>query len=89
MEKDEVKDKIIKSIEGSKYKWRTINGIASDLNVPREVVYSYLVNSKEIVKANNPNQNGHELFTTRNKQRQQTSWGKLLLSTLLNKASIE
>lgn len=89
MNKDEIREKTIRSIEDSKYKWRTISGISGETNIPRDKIYSFLISSNEIVKARNVNQQGHELFTTRKKQKKNSSVGQLILSRLLNKASLE
>lgn len=89
MNSDEAIKKIINSIEDSKYKWRTITGIVSETHIPRNKVYSFLIESNEIIKARNLNKQGHELFTTRKKQKKESSVGQLILSRLLNRASLE
>ena len=66
MIEDELKEKIIKTLEDKKYKWRTPKGVAKEVGLPEEeVLFVIRSNSDKVVQSNVPSVDGSPLFTTR------------------------
>jgi hypothetical protein len=62
-------DKVVAALENNKYAWRTINGLIRETNFDFNEVFSVLKKLEadgELVQARNPDEDGHDLFTTRN-----------------------
>lgn len=60
-------DPVIGALNNSKYRWRTIKGIANETTLPPSTVHDRLQSLQKagkIVKASVPNKNGEQLFTT-------------------------
>ncbi|OGL42891.1 MAG: hypothetical protein A2042_01970 [Candidatus Schekmanbacteria bacterium GWA2_38_11] len=59
-------DDVKKSLEDSRYKWRTIRGLAKDTaSLPEEIQKLLITHSDVVVKSSIPADSGEELFTTR------------------------
>ena len=89
MSRKEQKENIIRAIEASEYKWRTIRGIVKDSKVPLQQVEKIVKRSDEIVKARKPNSHGQALFTTRKKLKKESSAFQRLAAKIINSASFE
>jgi hypothetical protein len=71
--------KISDAFNGSRYKWRTISGVAKELGVPEEAVSKYVRDSNLFVRSKVPNKKGQALYTTVDKYQKHTSfWGRFL-----------
>lgn len=63
-----------KSLEDSRYKWRTIRGVAKETGSSPEEIHKILsMHSDIVVKSSIPADSGEELFTTREHFRQMQS----------------
>ena len=79
---------LVNALEDKKYKWRTIRGIANQLNVTTEEIQNLLQqHSSEIIKSSIPAETGEELYTTRKHYRKTTSAIDKLLSSLSSSAT--
>jgi len=59
-------DDVKKSLEDSRYKWRTIRGVAKETGSSQEEIQKIFVqHSDVVVKSSIPADSGEELFTTR------------------------
>ena len=70
---DELTQKIKSAIESSPLKWRTIRGLAKDLQTSELDIGLVLNYSSEFLRARQTNKNGEALYTTREKYKKQTS----------------
>lgn len=87
MEKD-TENKIREAFGNDQYEWRTIRGVAKEINVNREIVLAYIsLHGDEIVKSSSFNSNGEQLFTTRDKYKKQTGIGTRLSSVMRNRGA--
>ena len=83
----EARDQIVQTIASSKYRWRTAQGIATDLGLPIQRVIELLERSDAFVRARKGNSHGDPLYTTSEKYRAETSISKRILGALTNKIS--
>jgi hypothetical protein len=59
-------EKVIKSLENPKFKWRTVKGVAEECAVPQETVRRVIdQESQRILRSSALSKDGQELFTTR------------------------
>ena len=61
-------DKVVAALENGKYDWRTIDGIIRETELSFNDVFSVLKKldvEGKLVQARNPDENGRDLFTTR------------------------
>jgi hypothetical protein len=59
-------DDVKKSLEDSRYKWRTVRGVAKETGSSPEEIQKILVQHPDVVvKSSIPADSGEELFTTR------------------------
>lgn len=81
-------DLIIKALENSKHKWRTINGISKETNLSTEVIEKELhLHADTIIKSSIPSTHGENLYTTRAHYRKKSSIIQRITSSIINKAS--
>jgi hypothetical protein len=56
---------VINSLENSKFKWRTIDGISAETGLPPDVVRTVINLEKEnIIQSSTPTEDGKDVFTT-------------------------
>lgn len=69
-----IEQQILEALEDSRYKWRTLQGIASQVGVQEpEVLQVISNNSDRIVQSSIPSTDGSPLFTTRQHFREMSS----------------
>jgi hypothetical protein len=85
MDRREAKERILKAMVESSYRWRTARGIAKDSGVPLPQVLEFLDRSDLILRARKPNRKGEPLFTTRERYRHEVGLGERILSAITNK----
>ena len=57
---------VVTSLENKKYKWRTVRGVAKELNVTTEdILKTFAEHENEIIKSSIPAESGEDLYTTR------------------------
>ena len=76
--------KIANAIAGSRYKWRTVKGISSEIGAAEIKVFETLENSNNFIRANRPNERGDALYTTAERYRKETSLMNRLLGAAAN-----
>ncbi len=86
MEEKPLLNAAILSISNSKYKWRTLEALATELKANPDELRSLLDSSDEVIKSSRPNSNGKPLYSTRNKYSENTPLRKRLVSAILNRA---
>src|SRR5438046_8366245 len=74
--------RVIAALEDSQYKWRTVQGVAKDANLPEERVrqiIDYLQAEGVVIQSSIDAEDGSELFTTRLHRRQTASlWHRFM-----------
>ncbi|MET1260052.1 hypothetical protein ABV409_11940 [Flagellimonas sp. DF-77] len=85
MDSKEIKEKIVKAMLESKYKWRTARGISKETDISIDQVYDFLFHSDLIIKAKKANRYGKALFALRKKYDRESSFGLKVLNALTNK----
>ncbi|PCH66971.1 MAG: hypothetical protein COC06_11990 [Bacteroidales bacterium] len=85
MKDKELKSKIISAFIESKFRWRTVNGISKEIEIPYEDVFKFLENSDLFINAKKSNKKGQRLFSLRKKYNENSSFGVKLLNAITNK----
>lgn len=86
MVKDDTEEKILKSLENPKFRWRTIRGISTETKISPDIVRTVVtVKSDRVVMASAPNAQGEALFSSRNHRRNQASPFRRIMSALKNR----
>lgn len=76
-------ESVKKSLENPKYKWRTIRGVAKQLNCSEKEIFKILAqNENEIIKSSIPAESGEELYTTRSYYKRVTTFFDKTLSAV-------
>lgn len=76
-------ESVRESLENPKYKWRTIRGVAKQLNCSQKEILKILVqHENEIIKSSITAESGEELYTTRSHYKQTTSFFDKALSSV-------
>ena len=76
-------ESVRESLENPKYKWRTIRGVAKQLNCSQEEILKILAQYKnEIIKSSIPAESGEELYTTRSHYKRTTPFFDKALSSV-------
>ena len=78
---NDLKHKLIKALENPAYDWRTVPGIAAEVDASEEEVISIL-NSMSDVVLRTEDSEGRPLFTTRQHYQKTHGFGDRLLSAL-------
>ena len=79
---------IIDAMNNSKYRWRTIEGISTDVELPASVVMEKVYNLNKgglVIKASSTNENGDPLFTTAEKYEESTPLTTKIVSSFTGK----
>ncbi len=75
---------VMKAFMESKYKWRTIGGVATELGTEKDKVAGVVKASDGYLRAKALNERGEELFTTAARYRQDSSSFTKFLSAATN-----
>jgi hypothetical protein len=74
---------VLNSLENPKYKWRTLRGVAEQLNSSQEEILKILnEHEDEIIKSSIPAGTGEDLYTTRRHYRRMTPVFDKILSSV-------
>ena len=66
--------KLEATLENDKYKWRTISGISTELNMPEDIIMRLIEeHADQIVKSSVPSKTGADLYSTRKHYRKKSS----------------
>lgn len=66
MSNEEIELKILEALADGRYKWRTPQGIATQVGIPEYEVLQVIANNNDrIIQSNIPSTDGSPLFTTR------------------------
>ncbi|MBY6108282.1 hypothetical protein KUW19_17615 [Ferrimonas balearica] len=80
------KDKVLTALKNEKYQWRTVRGIARESGVPKETVYSIIMeNGNEIVRSSSKAESGESLFMSRERYRETNSPLRRLAAAFKNR----
>jgi hypothetical protein len=85
MAKKEVKKTIVSAYLNSKYRWRTVQGIAKETTIPNDTVFEFLRKSELVIKAKKTNKNGELLFALKEKYNTDSSLKIKMLNAITNK----
>jgi len=67
-------DEVVKALENDKYKWRTVRGVAKQLDASQQEIMSLMTQHlDEVIKSAVPAETGEDLFTTRRHYRRKAS----------------
>jgi len=81
-------DKIKKSLENSRYKWRTMRGIVKETGLPiEEVEKAFSWHSDHVIKSSIPSDTAEELYTTREHYRRLQSPYTKIISSVFSSVS--
>jgi predicted transcriptional regulator len=83
------KGKIIRALENDKFKWRTIDGIATEVKEPKTLVVETIKDLSRqgvVMRSSRPSTTGEALFTTRKHYEQTTPITARLLAAFKNRA---
>lgn len=81
-------DKIKRSLEKSRYKWRTPRGIVKETGLPiKEVKKAFGWHSGSLIKSSIPSDTGEELYTTREHYRRLQSPYTKIISSVFSSVS--
>ena len=80
---------LLKALENSKYKWRTLNGISKETGLDVQIVKDRIDKHLDIIiKSSIPSENGEDLYTTRSHYRNKSSFLEKIKSSIINRPSI-
>lgn len=84
---EELIEQVMKSLADDRYKWRTVRGVAKQVNAPEDMVRHVLkVKEADIVQSSVPSTKGEDLFTLRETFSANTSLGSRFLGALKGRA---
>ena len=67
-----LRDNVLGAMNGSPYKWRTVRGVAKEIDASYEAVEKVFTKSGAFVRAKTPNKNGEALFSTTERYKRET-----------------
>ncbi len=74
MKTDEFSKLVIETLADERFKWRTLKGIARQLNVDKDEIISVIEDNPDIiVQSSIPSEKGEQLFATRDHYRRKSS----------------
>jgi hypothetical protein len=77
------------ALENENYEWRTLRGVAEDLNTTEEEVLRIITeNASEVIKSSAPAETGEALFTTRHNYRKKASFLDKITSSITSNVGI-
>ena len=81
-------EQILKALENSKYKWRTLNGISKETGLDVQIVKDQIDrHSDTIIKSSIPSEDGEDLYTTRSHYRNKSSFLEKIKISIINRPS--
>ncbi len=81
-------DRIRRSLEDSRYKWRTIRGVVKETGLSiEEVEEAFRWHADHVIKSSIPSDTGEELYTTREHYRRLQSPYRKIISSVLSGVS--
>ncbi len=83
------KTKVIQALENGRYKWRTVDGIASEVKESKTLVVETIKDLGRqgvVVRSSTPSTTGEALFTTRKHYQRTTSVTGRLIAAFKNRA---
>lgn len=85
---DNTRRRIKIAFENTQYEWRTVRGVAKEANVSEDHVRSYISShGDEIVKSSARNEDGEQLYASRERYRSMTSFGSRISSSIRNRGA--
>ncbi|MWB95527.1 hypothetical protein GON26_14245 [Flavobacterium sp. GA093] len=85
MEDNNLEETLVIAFAESKFRWRTVEGVSRQLNIPRDKIYKKLENSEVFIRAKKLNNKGLPLFALRQKYESETPLGIKILNAITNK----
>lgn len=82
------KMKIIQALENNRFKWRTVDGVVSEVKEPKAVVVETIKDLSRqglVVRSSTPSTTGEALFTTRKHYQQTTPITRRLIDAFKNR----
>lgn len=80
--------RIKNAFENTTYEWRTIRGVAKEINVSQDIVRNYIAShGDDIVKSPALNENGEQLYASRKVRRTTSSLGVRISSSIRNRGA--
>ncbi|WP_417461336.1 hypothetical protein [Kordiimonas sp.] len=84
---DELIEQVMGSLADDRYKWRTIRGVAKQVDAPEDMVrHIFKLKEEDIVQSSVPSTKGEDLFTLRETFSANTSLGSRFLGALKGRA---
>lgn len=78
------------AFKNSKYRWRTIRGIAKETHLSEEVIKAYiLLHRDRIIKAKRKNVNGEDLYTTRELFRKHATLAERVIAAFKSRIDLD
>ena len=78
--------KVFKALENSKFTWRTVRGISTEVKLPTQVVHNIIVSQGEhVVVSSVPNTSGETLYASRAIHRKKASHFKRFVAAIKNR----
>jgi predicted transcriptional regulator len=87
---EDIKNQVLNALESTKYKWRTIDGVAKEANIPKGAVLDAIKELSTrglIVRSTVPSVSGDSLFTTRKHYTKTASISDRFLAALRNRST--
>jgi hypothetical protein len=79
--------RVLQALGDSKFRWRTLNGVARDSDQSIETVHQVIAQvADQVVRSSVPSKDGQDLYTTRENFRASASIPERLLGALKNRA---
>lgn len=74
-----VKDRVRQALESPRYKWRTVEGVANELNLDPSLAEQTILETEDLARSSRQTADGKSLYTTRpHFQRTASIWTKLI-----------
>ena len=89
MNKPDTKEaKVFKALENSKFTWRTVRGISTEVKLPTQDVHQIIVSQGErIVVSSVPNTSGETLYASRVVHRKKASHFNRFVAAIKNRGA--
>ena len=84
---DSLQEQAVKdALENPNYRWRTVEGVASETGIPTQTIEAVIrKNIETVVKSSIPSTKGEALYTTRSHFLKKASLGEKLLGAIKNR----
>lgn len=78
---EEIRQRVIAALENPKFQWRTVDGIAKELGLPKATVQGTIdVLGELVIRSSVPDDHGRPLYTTRAHYKEYSSLANRILS---------